>query len=65
MPRMNGFDVAVELRKIPDRSEMRIVALSGWKDEKTKTRAISCGCDSHIGKPASMDDIQGALGLAC
>ena len=64
MLRTNDYVVAVELPKILYRSTVQIIAQSSWKDVNTKSCAITCGCGSQTRKPATMDDIDCALGLA-
>jgi CheY-like chemotaxis protein len=55
MPNMNGFEVAIALRKISGQEGVRIVALTGWGDDATRAQARLAGFDGHLQKPASMD----------
>lgn len=58
MPGMNGFDVAIALRKIPGFEQKRIVALTGWRDDETRARAFQSGFDVHLTKPAALAKIE-------
>lgn len=57
MPRMDGYEVARQLRR-PDRAPCRaVVALTGWNDALTKERVIEAGFDSHLTKPVAIDTL--------
>jgi CheY-like chemotaxis protein len=58
MPGMNGFEVAVAMRKISGLESVRIVALTAWRDEETRARAKAAGFDLHLTKPTSIEVIE-------
>ena len=61
MPRMNGYDVARELRaRFPD-EPVSLIALTGWGQEGDRTRARDAGFDHHIVKPADLGQLQALL----
>ncbi|MGE5096926.1 MAG: PAS domain-containing protein, partial [Betaproteobacteria bacterium] len=61
MPRMNGYEVARELRaRFPD-VPVSLIALTGWGQEEDRTRARDAGFDHHIVKPANLDELQALL----
>lgn len=64
MPKMNGFDAAIELRKLAELNDPVIVALTGWNDTATKDRAFASGFDRHMTKPAPIQDIEQILQAA-
>lgn len=64
MPKMNGYDAAIELRKLSDLQKTLIVALTGWNDSNTKQRALASGFDIHMTKPAPIQDIEEILQAA-
>jgi CheY-like chemotaxis protein len=57
MPGMDGYEVAVELRRNPALRRARIVALTAWGDEASRARAAACGFDAHVVKPAVFDHL--------
>jgi len=51
MPRMNGYDAAKEIRRRAIGVPPRIVAMTGWGQERDKARAREAGFDAHLTKP--------------
>lgn len=62
MPDVDGFQVAVELRRTPGLETVRIVALSAWGDDAFRARSAAAGFDAHLAKPAPIAEL---LGEAC
>ncbi len=61
MPGMNGFEVAVAMRRIAGLETVRIVALTAWRDEATRQKAKSAGFDMHLTKPTSIEVIENII----
>ena len=57
MPGMDGYEVAAELRRNPALSAARIVALTAWGDSASRSRAVACGFDAHLVKPAMIENL--------
>jgi CheY-like chemotaxis protein len=57
MPGMGGYEVAVELRKLPALQDVFILALTGWNDLATRKAVIAAGFDRHLVKPANFEQI--------
>lgn len=51
MPRMNGYEAALALRKQDWGKEMTLVALTGWGLEEDRRRTKEAGFDDHLVKP--------------
>jgi PAS domain S-box-containing protein len=51
LPKMNGYEVAQEIRKEPWGKGMALIALTGWGQEDDKRRALDAGFDHHLTKP--------------
>lgn len=64
MPGMNGYEVAAELRRNPALSAARIVALTAWGDSASRSRAVACGFDAHLVKPAMIENLLTEAALA-
>jgi CheY-like chemotaxis protein len=52
---MDGFETAWRLRQLPQAGEMYVVAVTGYADEATQSRALASGCDHHMAKPVNPD----------
>jgi CheY-like chemotaxis protein len=61
MPGMNGFEVAVAMRRIAGLETVRIVALTAWRDDATRQRAREAGFDLHLTKPTSIEVIENII----
>lgn len=55
LPRMDGFELARLLRGEKQRSELLLVAVTGWGDESFRHRAREAGFDHHLVKPVDPD----------
>jgi PAS domain S-box-containing protein len=53
MPRMNGYEVAREIRKRFGNT-IGLVALTGWGQEEDRRRAEAAGFDFHLTKPIDL-----------
>jgi len=51
MPKMNGYEVAKQLRSNPATSRMVLIALTGYGQNKDKHRARDVGFNEHLTKP--------------
>mgnify|MGYP002137156132 CR=1 FL=1 len=58
MPRLNGHEVARRLRARPWARTVKIIALSGWGQEKDRAESLAAGCDGHLVKPVSLADLE-------
>jgi PAS domain S-box-containing protein len=54
---MDGFETARRLRQLPQAGEMYVVAVTGYADEATQSRALASGCDHHMAKPVNPDTL--------
>ena len=57
MPKLNGYRLAEELRSTPALADARLVALTGWGQEKDRQQARDAGFDRHLVKPVKLEDI--------
>ncbi len=51
MPKLNGHEACVLMRKTPWGRKARIVALSGWGQDEDRKRSMEAGFDTHVVKP--------------
>ncbi|HEU5294491.1 MAG TPA: ATP-binding protein [Burkholderiaceae bacterium] len=61
MPRMNGYEAAVQIRRRLGAHPVRIVAVTGWGHADDKLRARDAGFDLHLTKPVDPRAVAGLL----
>jgi two-component system CheB/CheR fusion protein len=52
MPKMNGCDVAMAVRRQPWGKGVCLIAITGWGTEEDRRRTSAAGFDHHLVKPA-------------
>jgi PAS domain S-box-containing protein len=55
LPKMDGYQVARQLRRTPHGAGCLLVALTGWGQESDRQRARDAGFDFHLVKPADLE----------
>ncbi len=61
LPGMDGYQVARELRREPDTSSTRLVAVTGYGQEEDRRRSREAGFEIHLTKPVDFRQLQQAL----
>jgi two-component system CheB/CheR fusion protein len=51
LPDLHGTEVALRIRALPGGSEVRLVAITGWGQEKDRAETAAAGFDRHFVKP--------------
>ena len=51
MPGMNGYDLAVALRSLPEYKTVPLIAVTGFSMYDDRGRALASGFDAHLTKP--------------
>jgi signal transduction histidine kinase len=62
LPGIDGYEVARRLRKNPDTSRIRLIALTGYGLEEDQRRVLEAGFDLHLVKPVDISQLLEALG---
>jgi DNA-binding response OmpR family regulator len=62
MPRLNGYDVARRARQTDWGRGAKLIALTGWGQERDKALAAETGFDHHHTKPVQAAAIEALLG---
>ncbi|XP_047950494.1 protein EIN4-like [Salvia hispanica] len=57
LPDLDGFEVAMKLRKFRSRNWLLIVALTASDDEETREKCLQVGMNGVFAKPGSLQDI--------
>jgi len=55
LPKLDGYEVARRVREQFSKSEIRLVALTGYGQEKDRDAVIQAGFDEHLVKPVDVE----------
>ena len=58
LPKLDGFEVARQVRSAGLGHDTRLVALTGYGDPETRKRAAAAGFDAHLVKPVEMSELE-------
>ena len=61
LPVMDGFQLACRIRAMERGHPIRLIALSGYGQEKDRRRSHDAGFDQHLVKPASLEEVMSAV----
>jgi two-component system CheB/CheR fusion protein len=61
LPRLDGFEVARQMRADPDLCRALIVAITGYGREEDRQRSREVGIDLHLTKPVDPWELQPLL----
>ncbi len=64
MPKKDGYETAAEIRSDPRLKHMRLIALSGYGQERDREQSRNSGFDEHMVKPIRIEDIKKLLHIA-
>ena len=64
MPEMDGYEVARRIRGRDEWRALRLVALTGWGQERDRRLSKAAGFDDHLVKPADINSLQAVLNAA-
>jgi CheY-like chemotaxis protein len=56
MPKINGYEVASQLRERFG-PELVLIALTGWGQDEDRRRALAAGFDHHLTKPVDLTEL--------
>jgi PAS domain S-box-containing protein len=63
LPGMNGYEVARQLRSLPEFRDTVLVALTGYGQSQDRRRSEEAGFDHHLVKPVSTDALLALTGV--
>ena len=61
MPIMDGYTLAVHLRKLAGLANIHLIAMTGFGTEQDRDKSRSAGFSVHLVKPVTFDDIHAAI----
>lgn len=62
LPDLNGYDIAIQLRKIPDIPNFLLVAVTGYGQGSDSQEFLDAGFDRHFAKPMDLRKLE-SIGL--
>lgn len=62
LPILNGLDATRQIRREPWGQNMTIIALTGWGQTNDRDLSRDAGCNGHLVKPVSIEDLERLLG---
>jgi CheY-like chemotaxis protein len=57
LPGMSGYEVARRLKQLPGMSGVRLVAITGYGQEKDRIASADAGFELHLTKPVDPDEL--------
>ena len=64
MPKMDGYEVARQLRLWQQGRRITLIALTGWGQQQDRDRTANAGFDAHLVKPVAESHLFTALATA-
>lgn len=65
LPHLSGYEVALQIRQIPDVACARIIAITGYVREDDRRRTKEAGFDDHLAKPVDPGSLEALVLQAC
>jgi len=57
MPQMSGYELARRIRAQEGGAKVRLIAVTGWGQDKDREASLSAGFDHHLTKPCELADL--------
>lgn len=61
LPEMNGYELARQIRTMPQARGLRLIALTGYGQLEDQQRAYAAGFDGHLAKPVTLAALEHAM----
>jgi DNA-binding response OmpR family regulator len=58
LPKLNGYEVAKEIKKNAWASDVLLVAVTAWSADEDRRLAMEAGFDLHLAKPVKVADLE-------
>lgn len=62
MPRLNGRQAAIEIRRREWGRQVQLIALTGWGQDEDRQQTIAAGFNHHLVKPVKLMELNATLG---
>ena len=57
MPHVDGFEVCTSIKSNPATQSMKVIVVTGYKEEGFIVKALECGADDWLGKPFLLKEL--------
>ena len=64
VPELNGYEVAEEIRRLPNGAHVLLAAVSDRGTDGDRIRSKNAGFDTHLTKPAGTAEINALVAMA-
>ena len=61
LPDLNGYELAREIRQMPEHRQLLLVALTGYGRDRDREKAMAAGFDIHLVKPLDPNELLRAV----
>ena len=61
LPKVNGYEAARRIRKLPGGLDVVLIALTGWGQDEDRRKSREAGFDGHMIKPVEPERLTGLL----
>ncbi len=61
LPKLNGYEVAQQIRQHPWGEEMFLIAVTGWGQDEDRRRSADAGLNLHMVKPVTPAALESVL----
>jgi signal transduction histidine kinase/CheY-like chemotaxis protein len=65
LPVMDGYELALQLRRMPRFAVTPLVAITGYAQDDDRRRAFASGFDEHLAKPLALDRVLECIERLC
>ncbi|HET6883254.1 MAG TPA: response regulator [Pirellulales bacterium] len=62
MPNIDGYEVARRVRQNPKLTDTRVIAVTGFVDQRRRDLAAEAGFDDYLIKPTNVNQLQEVIG---
>jgi signal transduction histidine kinase len=62
LPVMDGYELALQLRQLPEGAALRLIAVTGYGQATDRERSRAAGFDAHMVKPVDLEQLADLLG---
>ena len=63
LPVMDGYELATQLREVPELRGIRLIAVTGYGQESDRQKSKAAGFHPHLVKPVDLEALDAALGV--
>ena len=62
MPRLNGYEVCIELKADPQTADIPVLMVTGWAEPEQRVKGLQLGAEDYLIKPFDSDELLARVG---